>query len=328
MKEGSRDTLAITRRLLADARVTHQGEIVDELLRVWSPSSISLPPTLLDFLRLPEVAALAGAGVGDDGMGSEGAAGADESAAAESPSRLRHLLLLARAIERDDVIAMALNRARLFLDALPVWTTRCSLLSFAVECGSERVVERLLAEGDRPLPMDEMKELKHAAEKGHVAIVDRILARLRSDVRSEMDELGDEADEGYVKCIQEALAAASRAGHASIIQHLLEHPIINPSHPDALEISAEHGHDEIVSLLLRHPLAPKCGGRWAIEKAAANRHFGVVERLAADWRVYPTDALLPACRNGDVDIVALLLRNSLTNPSKCILREDSVDSDG
>jgi hypothetical protein len=61
-----------------------------------------------------------GGGDGDGSMGSEGsegAEGAEGGAAAESASLLRYLLHFFRAIERDDVIAMALFRSRMAGDA-------------------------------------------------------------------------------------------------------------------------------------------------------------------------------------------------------------------
>ncbi|CAG8360050.1 unnamed protein product [Penicillium salamii] len=143
------------------------------------------------------------------------------------------------------------------------------------------MVELLLAREDIQMNVQQAPPLFHAAKKGHLEVVRRLLSSDTIDINQQFWNISP-------------LCVASEMGQPEITMLLLEHttpPEINLKTymgDTALSLAAYHGHLAIINLLLEESglnvTATDKFGDTALCKAARNGHEQVVKRLYGDTR--------------------------------------------
>ncbi|OQD78788.1 hypothetical protein PENANT_c080G03708 [Penicillium antarcticum] len=154
-------------------------------------------------------------------------------------------------------------------------------LTYAASNGDLRMLELFLARRDIQVNVQQAPPLFHAAKKGHLEVVRRLLCFDTIDVNQQFWNTSP-------------LCIASEMGHLEVTRLLLEHttpPDINLKTymgDTALSLAAYHGHLAIIDLLLAEKeldvTATDRFGESALCKAARNGHEQVVKRLYKDPR--------------------------------------------
>ncbi|KAI9770983.1 MAG: hypothetical protein M1840_002687 [Geoglossum simile] len=150
--------------------------------------------------------------------------------------------------------------------------------------------------------------LAAAAERGHLDVVERLLAA-KADVNAAAGAYG-----------RTALQVAAEWGHLDVVEKLLlVKADVNAAGGDrmALQAAAEGGHLDVVERLLLVKADVNAGGdRTALQAAAEGGHLDVVERLlvanadvnaVAAAQYYGRTALQAAAEGGHLDVVERLL---------------------
>lgn len=205
-----------------------------------------------------------------------------------------------------------------------------NILHIAAEMGHAEFVATLLADPeieikidpriDPNLPTSEFQTpLRLAAENGHTAVVNILLADHRVDP-TQNDSHG-----------ANALYHAARNGHTNTVAALLRDGRINPSPPTIhsetpLIVAAANGHAGVVSALIADPRVSDLNradyrGMTPINVAAANGHTEVVTTLLAtgdrvDRNLATATGETPirsATRNNHAKVVATLLADPRVN---------------
>lgn len=220
----------------------------------------------------------------------------------------------------------------------------CQAFSAAIERGDAKDVGLLLHKiswmGQVPL-WNLCKFINHAAENGHLAVVERLLQV--PDLAQDTVIIGNQ---GVLHYMQYAFCLAAENGHLPVAERLLgvdgvrasgrnDHAIIGAvgkgqlasvewllQFPDVnaaasrnlpIKIAASNGHLAIMErLLCAHGVDATATNNYAIRWAALNGHLAVVERLlqadgvnaAAD----NNDAIFSAAREGHLGVVERLLQ--------------------
>jgi len=108
-----------------------------------------------------------------------------------------------------------------------------------------------------------------AAARGHMAVVDRLLQDARF-------------------CRIHCLEQAASEGKSELIERLMLHKLIDPTHAKniAIQLAAQRGHVAVVERLLEDErVDPSANTNLAVRSAAEYRHHAVVDRLLEDDRV-------------------------------------------
>ena len=120
----------------------------------------------------------------------------------------------------------------------------------------------------------------------------------------------------------EAIVLASKYGHLSIVDRLLQDPRADPSADGnyAIRSASENGHLPVVDRLLQDArVDPSAEGNQAICAASRNGHLSIVNRLLQDKRVDPSAnvniALQLASSGGHLHVVNRLLQDDRVDPS-------------
>src|ERR1700722_4826478 len=195
-----------------------------------------------------------------------------------------------------------------------------SPLSIAAERGHEAVVELLLARDDVDVNSDGGTPLSLAAEKGHDAVVKLLLARDDIDVNSRDRRYG-----------QTPLLWAAQRGRAAVVKQLLARDDVDVD-PNGSggggpgSFAAGNGRAAVVKLLLaRDDVNVNSKDRWygqtPLSWAAKNGHEAVVTLLLArdgvdvnSKDVQNRTPLLLAGENGHEGVVKLLLARDVKTP--------------
>lgn len=199
-----------------------------------------------------------------------------------------------------------------------------TFLSLAAERGHEAVVDLLLAHHDidpDTQDIDGRTPLSWVAEKGHNTIAEMLLAR--NDVAPDSRDMDDRTP----------LSWAAEQGHESMVRLLLACSDVDADSADKcqqtpLSKAAEKGHKIIVDMLIHHNVVANSRdehGRTPLWLAAEQGHEEIVESLLAlnngeadESDRYGRTALSRAAGQGRDTIVNLLL-------SRNIARADSKD---
>ena len=119
-----------------------------------------------------------------------------------------------------------------------------------------------------------------------------------------------------------AIRAASRGGHLSVVERLLQDARVDPSaaNNEAFQEASERGHLAIVNRLLQDArVDPSASTNDAICWASRKGHLSVVDRLLQDARVDPSVednyAIIWASNEGYFSVVDRLLQDSRADPS-------------
>ncbi|KAL7942864.1 ankyrin repeat-containing domain protein [Trichoderma barbatum] len=155
-----------------------------------------------------------------------------------------------------------------------------TFLSWAAERGHEAVVELLLARNDIEVDLKDMDgrtPLSWAAEKGHGVVVDMLLAR--NDVLADSKDMDDRTP----------LSWAAEHGHEAVVELLLACSDVDAGSTDIwqrtpLSRAAENGHKTIAKMLVLHNVMADSSdehGRTSLWWAAEQGHETMVELLLA-----------------------------------------------
>jgi ankyrin repeat protein len=145
----------------------------------------------------------------------------------------------------------------------------------ASQRGHVAVVDRLLQDERVDPSANDNEPIRVASEKGFVAVVDRLLADERVDPSANENE---------------AIRWASHCGHLAVVERLLADSRVNPSACDnyAIRWASYYGNLAEVERLLADPrVDPSANDNYAIKWASENGHVAVVELLKAHGCVLP-----------------------------------------
>jgi ankyrin repeat protein len=184
---------------------------------------------------------------------------------------------------------------------------RVALLS-AVKYGHVDVVDYLLRQGAMFDPSgDGNYAIGLAAERGHLAVVDRLLQDERVD---------PSARDNY------AVQQAAVRGHLAVVKRLLQDARVDPSANDNYSVrwAAENGHLAVFERLLRDKrVDPSASNNFAVRWVAEDGHFTVFDQLLQDKRVDPSAddnyAARRAAEYGHLAVVERLLQDERVDPS-------------
>jgi len=173
-------------------------------------------------------------------------------------------------------------------------------LEEAVEKGNAILVDLLIQGGVDPSARGNWA-VRLASHKGHLPVVERLLADARVDPSSHRNY---------------AVQCASIGGYLSVVDRLLQDERVDPSDRDnrAIKQASSNGHLSVVERLLQDArVDPASFSNMAIELASSGGHLSVVERLLQDERVDPSAndnmAIQGAFGNGHRHVVGRLLRD-------------------
>lgn len=169
-------------------------------------------------------------------------------------------------------------------DLFPSLTSPCAeaVLLHAAEGGHKAIVDRILATGKADLnakSLDGMTPLAYAASKGYADIVIQLLSTGRIEIDTE-DSIG-----------RTPLAYAVFGGHAAVVRILLSTGQVDPDHRDMcgstpLFEAAANGHEDVIRQLLAIPRADTVSAYAEGQKALCMAELyrqNRISRMLEDW---------------------------------------------
>jgi hypothetical protein len=117
---------------------------------------------------------------------------------------------------------------------------------------------------------DDNYAFRGAVEKGHLAVVERLLQDERVD---------PSADDNW------AVRQAAMSGHVAVVERLLQDKRVDPA-AKAIGFAAKNGHLAVVERLLQDErVDPSADNNYAVQLASSRGFLAVVDRLLEDDRV-------------------------------------------